>query len=655
MHRLRTEHLITAAVAAGCFGLALAGGGFEPTAYAVAGLAIWAAVVAVLATGIAPRAEPPRAALAAGLCLGAFTALIAISLAWASDDGGGFDDVVRALVYLGAFVLVVLGSRRGGARAWLLGLAIALAAIGALALFARFVPGPFGSPDADLAADLPAALGRLTYPIGYWNGLAAAMAAAVALLGWLGGRGETRAGRAVAVGALPAVLLALWTTDSRGGIIAALLACAILIGVGPARSRTLASLVLGAIGGLVAIAFALGHDELFQRPGTELARDQGTEMLALTLLVALATGLTRYALDRRCAELAIPRLAGRRAAVVAGIVAMAAIVVANPVQRFEDFKAPPQGTEIGSGTADLLRSGSSGRYQFWQTALDGYASAPVGGLGTGGYGRYWLEHREYPIPATRAHSLLLESLAELGLAGLGLIVAFFAIGVLAGVERLRERERSLELAPALAVLGVGIAAAAVDWTWDLPGVFVSTVAAAALLTGPATLPAGPPGGPGVAQGTVRSRRRFSGGVAVLVIAWVSICASGLLLLADHALESSRAELARGDVGQAIGSANDAIDLEPWAADAREQLALSEERAGDIPTAQEAIEQAIARARDDFQLWLVKARLEARAGDTGAARASLLRAHQLNPLDPSILALVAESQAPAAPAPDASSE
>ena len=178
---LDVKHVIGGAVAASAVAVALAGGGFEPTAFAAAGLVVWIAVVVGLAVGVLPRSQPPTAALVAGISLAGLAALIALSLAWASDDGNGFEDVVRTLAYLGAFAAVVLASRRSEATPWLAGLAVGLAAIAAIALLARFEPSLFGNPDADLA-DLPAVLGRLTYPIGYWNGLAAVMAAAIVLL-----------------------------------------------------------------------------------------------------------------------------------------------------------------------------------------------------------------------------------------------------------------------------------------------------------------------------------------------------------------------------------------------------------------------------------------------------------------------------------------
>jgi O-Antigen ligase len=631
MQLLTIEHLITGAVAASCVGLALAEGAFEPTAFAAAGLVAWTATVIGLAAGVVPRSRPPGPAIAAGLCLAGFVALVAASMIWASDDGRAFEDVVRGLAYLGVFVLVVVASRRAEARAWLAGLALGLVIVGAIALLARFVPGPFGDPDADIGATLPAALGRLTYPIGYWNGLAAAMATAIGLLAWFGANGTGPRARALAVGSLPLAILALWATDSRGGIIAALLALVVLVWVGPGRAQLIGCLGLGLAGGIALVAIAEGREELFDQPGTPLATDQGEVMLLLTAGVLLATGLARFALDRPLARLAVPRAAWRGVIALAAVAAIVVLAASDPVQRWEEFKQPPQGTELTEGGSDLLRGGGSGRYQFWSAATDAFADAPAGGIGSSDYGPYWLEHREVPLVATRAHSLLFETLAELGIAGLALILGFFGVAAVTGVRRCLTTDRIAELGPALAVLLVGFAVTAVDWTWDLPAVLVPTVVAAALLTGPATLVPSATEAGGV-FGTASSRRRFAGGVAVLLVAWASICASGLLLFADHTLESSRDKAAAGDLEGAIEAANDAIDLQPWAAEPRTQLALLYERGRDYPAAREAIAEAIARDSRDFELYLLASRFAFEDGDGAAAEANSKRAAELNPLD-----------------------
>ncbi len=252
------------------------------------------------------------------------------------------------------------------------------------------------------------------------------------------------------------------------------------------------------------------------------------------------------------------------------------MIALDPVQRFEDFKEPPQASDVADSQLDLLRGGGSGRYQFWASAVDAFEAEPVHGVGAGGYGPYWLEHREIPIPATRAHSLLFEILAELGIGGLALILGFFAVAAVAGCRRwLGDREWSAP-GPALAVLAAGVLASSIDWTWDLPAVFAPTVVAAAILTGPATLRAEHVGAAGV-FGTAHSRRRFAAGVCVLLVAWVAICASGLLLLSDSAIRSSAGALERDDVESALSSAENAVDLQPWAAEPRIQQALVYER------------------------------------------------------------------------------
>ncbi len=638
---LDSKHVIAGAVAGGCVAVALAGGGFEPTAFAAAGFVVWALALVGLATGLVPRSEPPREAIYAGLALAGLAALMALSLAWGSDDGNGFEDVVRTLAYLGLFVLVVIAAKRGEARPWLGGLAVGLAIVGAIALLGRFEPSWFGDPDAGLAEDLPAVLGRLTYPIGYWNGLSAAMAAALVLLGWFAASSGSRTVRSAAVAAMPAVILALWMTDSRGGIVAAVLACAILVATGPLRGRLVVNLLLGVIAGGVLILIAETRDELLTRPATAAAADQGHQMLAITAVLVGGTFWLRHALDGWLQALAIPRRAARAALVVASIAVLVTIVAADPVEQWDEFKAVPTGEELASGDVGLLRGGGSGRYQFWETAVDAFAGDPIGGVGASGYTPYWFEHREVAIPATRAHSVVFETMAELGLAGLALLIGFLAFVVVAAIRRLRVGDRVADTGPALALLVIGFAAAAVDWTWDLPAVFGVTIVAAALLCGPATL-AGPAREPSASPWPVRSRRRFAGGIVILLVAWVSICGSALLLLSAHSLDSSRDSAAAGDIGAALNAANDAIDLQPWAAEPRTQLALVYEQAGDYEQAREAIDQAIERSPDDYRLRLLASRMAAEDDDPAAARAALVAAHLLNPQDPEIFEQAAAS-------------
>jgi O-antigen ligase len=99
----------------------------------------------------------------------------------------------------------------------------------------------------------------------------------------------------------------------------------------------------------------------------------------------------------------------------------------------------------------------------------------VVGRGAGTFGQYWLEHRSSRFTVQDAHSLYLETLAELGIAGLAFLVVLFAVPIAGGVYR-----RSEPLAAAsLGGLAVYLAHASIEWDWELPAVTVAAILVAA--------------------------------------------------------------------------------------------------------------------------------------------------------------------------------
>ena len=261
-----SKHAITGLVAAATVAIALGDGGSAPTTYSIEALALWAIILAGLAAGFLPRAPVPSSGFAAGACLVGFAVLSGLSAIWASDAGAAFDEAVVALGYAGIFVGVLVGSRRGEAGPWLAGLAIGLALIAVLALGARLEPSLFGDGERELTERLPAAEGRLSDPFLYWNALAAAMATALVLLGWLAASARGRLGRALATAAIPLAGLTLYLTTSRGGAVAALLGLAVLVLGGPRRLRLAGALAIGLGGTVALIAFASTRDELLDHP-----------------------------------------------------------------------------------------------------------------------------------------------------------------------------------------------------------------------------------------------------------------------------------------------------------------------------------------------------------------------------------------------------
>ena len=116
-----------------------------------------------------------------------------------------------SLFYLGLFTLAACTATRAGRIEWLAGLTVGLTAVTVIAVFAFLQPGTLASG----TSDLPNSAGRLSYPVGYWNGAAALLASTATLLAYAADRAPWRAGRAVATAAIPVAMLALWLTHSE--------------------------------------------------------------------------------------------------------------------------------------------------------------------------------------------------------------------------------------------------------------------------------------------------------------------------------------------------------------------------------------------------------------------------------------------------------
>jgi hypothetical protein len=633
------QTVIAVAVAVLYVALAVANGGYSTGLTAAATVAVWWAVVIALVIGGWPRSRLSATALGAGACLAGLAAWMAISVGWASDDGRTFVEVVRALGYLGVFVLVLISSPRASVRTWLGGLALGLVIVAGLALLSRFEPS-FGG-GKELGTFLPSAAGRLSYPVGYWNGLAATMAIAAVLLVWLGAQARTAAMRAAAVAVIPLPILVVYLASSRGGVAAGSIGLVVLLGLGPDRTRMVGNLAIGGVGGALLVSLATHRHEFVDALSNSTAAAQGDQMLAFSIGVVLAVGALRFLVDDWLQDLEVPALFARVVAVTVVSAAIAGVIIAGPSDRWEEFKrvAPVQ-TKSTYVAAHLSSGRGSGRYQFWSTALDAFEENPLHGIGAGGYEAYWHRNGSLVGPVRDAHSLFFEAMAELGLVGLLLVLGFLGFAVVSGLRRGPTRSADGALGAAIAILAAGIVSAAIDWTWELPACFGLAVLAAALLTGPATSgpePAFSVVPPAVNGGRTRASKarspRFGIGVATLLVGWVAIWAGGVVFLTEVKLGDSRAAASDRNLSSAAQDARDARTLQPWAAEPRLQLALVEELNGDLQAANQDLGEAIERAPDNWQLWFVRARLKVKAGDVDGARRALSRARELNPRAP----------------------
>ncbi len=450
----------TAALLAGPFVLAFRAGGYfdGPRIAALAGAWVLVAVAALGGRRLVPRDTAGRAALAGLVALAAWTA---VSVAWAPVREAAVDDVQRLALYAGGLVAAAALLRP---RAALRALEpAALAGLVAMALFGmldRLLP-ELVELDRHFSAG-----SRLEQPLTYWNAMGLACALGLVLAARLAGD-RTRGDRvriAAACAAAP-LGLALYLTFSRGALAAAAAGLVVLLAVAPTWTQ-LRSLALVLEAGAVAAAVGSLLPAVVSYSATEDERQlQALVMVAVLGLVVLAAGGVQAWACRveragaaRLGRLPLPR---RSALLAAGLVAVAATGFVAAAARERQAAPLPTGA-----TAQRLSSIQSNRYQYWRVALATFADHPVAGVGTGGFRREWERRRTIPEHARDAHSLYLETLAELGLIGLAALA--LAAGGVAVAARRALRSAPVAAAGPVAGLVAWAFHAGIDWDWEMP-------------------------------------------------------------------------------------------------------------------------------------------------------------------------------------------
>jgi hypothetical protein len=311
------------------------------------------------------------------------------------------------------------------------------------------------------------------------------------------------------------------------------------------------------------------------------------------------------------------------------VLALAAVAAANPVERYNNFKEIPPELQGASVQEHLFSTSGNGRWQWWTSAVDEFESKPLTGRGAGSYEAWWAEHASIAAFVRDAHSLYLETLGELGIVGLALLVAFIVSCLVAGARRLGGRTESERAAVAalFALVAAFLFEAGIDWMWEVTAVSLVAVLALGLLAGPATDPEL------TAPQTLEARRPRNLPllrVAAAAVAFGLILAEAIPLLATMEVRRSQEAVTSGNLVEAIDRAESARSIQPWAASPYLQLALVEELGGRIDEARGSIETALDHDQDDWRLWLVAARIQTKAGAIAEARQSLAKAEELNP-------------------------
>ena len=506
-------------------GLAFDGGGFAPVSFdrALVGLAALALVVVLLFGG----ARPGRLGglLLAGL--GLLAAWTAASWFWSDSPPAALVEAQRVALYAVAAASVVLAGRRvpparlgagifaGATTAAVWNLAVRLA------------------PDWSGRAPVRVDIGQLADPVGYANGLALLAALGVVLALGLDG--------VAAVALVPlAATIALQQSAGTDAALAAALVVYVLTAARPLR--VLALVVLPA-----AAAIVVAHSSVVvDPPPTNLlaAAHQGHRLLAVLVVLTLAEAAVVVG------AASLP--AGRRVSPRVARFAIAAVAVAALVAAPTAFRGHERG-------------------HYWTVATHEVRADPVLGSGAGTFVDWWLRLRTVPQSTEEAHSLYLETLAELGSLGLALLLVALVAPLLAA-WRLRDDRYG---PPLLAVLVLYDLAAAVDFHWELPAATMPAIllAASAVVWADGGRPEVP--------------RRYA------VPALAAVGAAGALALAGNAALSA-------------GDAQRALRFAPYSADAWQMLGTSRQAAGDVAGARAAYRHAVRLDPNDWTAWLALA-------------------------------------------------
>jgi uncharacterized membrane protein YhaH (DUF805 family) len=595
-------------------------------------LAIGAMIALAVAVAVGREAPPPMALLPS-LALAGLAAVQFASVLWAESSYQALTEAHRTAFYaavLGLFTL--LASRQRRRLALLAGVTAGALLVGGYEAVRLLGESP--SPDF--------IRGRLQDPLGYVNGMAAALLVAVWPLVGAAEGARTRLGGALGVSGASFLLALGVLVQSRGGLAAlmlsALLVCALLPGRG---TRLMIILVLAA--GLAVGWGALTEPFNSTSPETGLpAAGTTRDAILVAFAVAAVCGLA-FALFFTLRTFGRPRVraVGVRSRRVAGaavvLVTLSVVVLVSgdlvdaTEERWTEFQSlhePSPGSRLSSAGGN--------RYDYWRVAVDQFGNDPLKGVGAGNYDRTYFLERRTSEDIRQPHSLPLQVLGETGLLGFVCLLAFVLVLALTvrrarPVARKRGADRAL-MVGATGTVGFWLVYTSVDWIYLLPSVTGAALVGISVLSG---LAAWAPAEGGVSR--LRPRALIFAG-AVLVTASL-----GVLLLADWYRERAVDRLSTSP-HSALRAAQQALELNDDSLPNYFALAAAQARLDRYGQARSTLLEASLREPHDWLPPALLGDLALRRGDFDQARRDYRKAFSLNPRSGALADLVERAAA-----------
>jgi hypothetical protein len=433
---------------------------------------------------------------------------------------------------------------------------------------------------------------------------------------------RTLAVRAAALAAVLVCALAVYLTYSRASVLGAVVG--VVAALSFSRNRWTVAVHAAAAGAATTLVIAVvrDHREVAEGVGTAGA---GWVVLALLLAALLCAAVTAATAITGVDGMRLPRTAGAVTATLVAV-ALAAVAVGPASARittaWDQFRSD-RAIQASSDPETRLTSFGGSRHQIWSEATEAGRDEPLKGIGPGTFEFYWNRQggREF---VRDAHSLYLESFAELGLPG-GLLVILFVVSliVLAVLARIRIRDPAGAGASAalIAALLVFAVQAGVDWIWESTAVTVLALLAAATAI--------------AARPSDRFMERPAWAhiglrVAITTLAVLAAVVQLPGLVSTSLVRESQTAFKAGDLETASRRADKAVSAQPWSATPYVQRGLIAEADGDLRGAARDLRRAIVREPANWRHWLLLARIRVEQRRPKAAVASLRRARRLRP-------------------------
>ena len=642
-------------------------------------------LLGAVAVAVAILVRPPGQPLWGGVTLLLFAALAvwtAFSIAWAVQPSDSWEAANLTFAYLAVFAGMLALAHVIPAR-WsgVLG-AVVLAAVVlcSWSLLVKVFPS-ISSLDP---------YARLRAPFDYWN--AVGLMAALGIPGclWLGARRDGHAAlSALAVPALGLLLVALLLSYGRGPLLATAVAVGCWFAIVPLRLRGLAVLATAGAGTAIVCAWAFANDAL-TKDGTPLdvradaGHSLGLLLIAMVVVLLLAGLALSFAMSRSSLTPQSRRALGTGVLIALALVPLAGIGalaasdrgLGGSISHGWDQLTDPNAQQPANDPGRLASVGGV-RARYWDNGFAIWRKAPWLGVGADGYATARKPIQPDRLRVRHAHGYVPQTLADLGLIGMGINVALLlawlgaaarATGVrprrrwgawLMTLARTRDTRTRPVLRPSQPVtperIGLMTLAAtaiafgvhsAVDWTWFVPGTAVAGLLCAAWVAG-----RGPLGeAPAPAAALPRGRAGWSaarGRVAVAALVVVAGLAGAWSIWQPQrsvsASDAALSALLAGHPQEALEEAEDALAINPLSIDPLLTLAAVQ-RANDQPQAARATLQRVVRLQPaNPESWLRLGQFELNTGHARRALRLLGAAIYLDPKGPEAQTAYAQAQ------------